>query len=123
MDGAANQSTMEVIRDGVLRDSEGTWLSGYYRSIGQCSKHHRVDVEMNSHEVIKIFSSSDPSSEPVLVRRIHNLLQRHWSVRITYINRVADTLANLGQKASTTLSGLNNPPNEIHRALQMDINI
>ncbi|CAJ2647032.1 unnamed protein product [Trifolium pratense] len=104
---------------GLLRDSDGRWLTGYSRKIGTCDAlgaemwgmylgmqiawrqgFNNLQVESDSKMLVDMITGKARinGKPPTLVRRIQELLKLNWQVQINHTwregNRCADWLAN-----------------------------
>ncbi|KAL4297736.1 hypothetical protein GQ457_12G008990 [Hibiscus cannabinus] len=107
--------------DGVLRDDNGAWVSGYARYVGRCDAllaelwaihdglllawdlgFQLVELESDCLEAVRVISSrSNVLSTSALVGSIASLISREWTVEVRHITRdsngVADKLAKRGR--------------------------
>jgi ribonuclease HI len=106
---------------GLIRGSDGKWLGGFSKFIGNCSAYvaelwgvleglkyawnlgfRRVELHIDSQIVVKIIQEETRVSSSCwsLLRRIRQLLVLDWEVRIQHsyreANKCADMLANIG---------------------------
>ena len=106
---------------GLIRDETGKFFSGFLANLGVCSITiakvwgafyglklawdkglRNVLLEMDSTSAISLITDKVNPLHPfaLVIKRVHDLIQRSWNVRIKHIfreaNRAADGLANLG---------------------------
>ncbi|KAG7594142.1 Reverse transcriptase zinc-binding domain [Arabidopsis thaliana x Arabidopsis arenosa] len=118
-DGASHGNPGQATAGGVVRDTERGWLSGFVLNIGVCSAmlaelwgvyyglyvawekgYRRVVLESDSALVVGYLQSGIEETHPLafLVRMCHGFISRDWIVRVTFVyreaNRLADGLAN-----------------------------
>ncbi|XP_039068762.1 uncharacterized protein LOC120215031 [Hibiscus syriacus] len=106
--------TDEAAGGGLIRDSEGRWITGFVRNIVRWESGARsIEIEVHSSEAVRILNCSPKDHGPSIVRRIRHLLKRQWRVRIYYISRernvIDDSLARLGRSRRLDLDILGQP--------------
>ncbi|KAL4304475.1 hypothetical protein GQ457_10G002790 [Hibiscus cannabinus] len=137
MDDVVNVSNGRAAVGGVFRDADGMWLQGFVRFIGRSSVlvvelwaireglnqawnggFRQVELETDNAEAARICNGlSTVMQSSVLVSDIQEWLQRSWHVRVRYVDRasnaVADTLAKLGQRTLLQGGYFRHPPGEV----------
>ncbi|KAL4353912.1 hypothetical protein GQ457_06G021000 [Hibiscus cannabinus] len=137
VDVAVNVSDGRAAVGGVFRDEDGTWLQGFARFIGRSSVlvvelwaireglhlawnggFRHVELETDNAEAARICNGlSTAMQNSILVSEIQEWLQRCWHVRVRYVDRasnaVADTLAKMGQRTLLQGGYFRNPPVEV----------
>jgi ribonuclease HI len=147
-DGSQNKNSIGLAGcGGLLRDSDGRWIKGYSRKLGDCDALHaemwgmylgldlahqqgikKLHVESDSKVLIDMVTKKKNfnGNIPTLVRRIRQLLQLNWQVHLSHTwregNRSADWLANFSYTLSSfDVHFLESPPRELQSLLFDDI--
>ncbi|GAU41583.1 hypothetical protein TSUD_271920 [Trifolium subterraneum] len=144
----AYKDTLELAGcGGLLRDSNGRWLTGYSRKIGTCDSlsaemwgmylgmqlawrngFHHLQVESDSKILVDMIMGNVKinGKPPILVCRIQELLKLNWQVQFKHIwregNRSADWLANFSFSLNSfQIHVMETPPSGILNLLFDDI--
>ncbi|KAE8695417.1 hypothetical protein F3Y22_tig00110716pilonHSYRG00263 [Hibiscus syriacus] len=130
-DGGANPRTIEATGGRVLKDSNGRRKVGFHRHIERCSTFQaevwalydglmlawnsvlqNVEVEIDNKEAVDTLNDAPLKHETALIRRVRELLQRQWNVKLSYVSRegneVADAMAHQ-EKYEAGVNGFPNP--------------
>ncbi|KAK8709942.1 hypothetical protein V6N13_060940 [Hibiscus sabdariffa] len=107
-------SRMIVLRVGILRDHNGSWLFGFVKNL---------IVETDCKDAINlIYSRGAIQASLSLVLHIQTLLQRDWSVVARYIPRslniLVDGIAKMVEPGSLALVGSQTPSVALHAMLE-----
>lgn len=137
-DGSFNNATKNASAGGVIRDSQGNWIRGFYTNIGESSSFEaelwglreglrlclnlniqQVQVEIDSAAIVTLLQAEKRPNEALntLMIDCNRLLQQFSSASVNHIfregNSVADRLAELGHSAPRGTTELEAPPSLI----------
>ncbi|CAA7060940.1 unnamed protein product [Microthlaspi erraticum] len=114
-DGASRGNPGAAAAGGVIRDEGGAWCRGFALNIGICtaplaelwgvyyglliaweSGSRRVAIEVDSEAVVSFLTIGISHVHPLsfLVLLCHGFISKDWLVRISYVHREANRLAN-----------------------------
>ncbi|KAK9265995.1 hypothetical protein L1049_012495 [Liquidambar formosana] len=130
---------------GLIRNSVGVWLKGFYHHIGSttsvCAElwairdglqlawsmgHRHVILQLDAQIVISLLTQQMAPTpwHLTLVTDCRSLLQRDWQVQIQHVyreaNKCADFLAKYGASQVTNFVILNDPPSDLVAILLWD---
>ncbi|KAF7823087.1 putative ribonuclease H-like domain-containing protein [Senna tora] len=145
VDGSCWLHTSEIGCGGVLRDSNGRWISGFSKNMGygssvlaeawavkiglelaKNSSVQNLSLEADSLIVINMIKNGVEIDHPLfpIIAGIRELAAKNWNVTFSHTlregNRVANLLANLAHKSSG-LQVWSNPPSVCINAVQDDV--
>ncbi|PNY17996.1 ribonuclease H [Trifolium pratense] len=114
-DGAAKKETGMTGCGGLLRDSNGRWVVRFAKNLGNTNA-YMADLWGLYEGSAKAWS---------IIRRIKQLLDLNWNVRISHTcreaNRCADVLANMWCIAQHGLHVFDIPPPKVVSVLDNDL--
>ncbi|CAA7036314.1 unnamed protein product [Microthlaspi erraticum] len=144
-DGASHGNPRSATAGGVLRDGEAKWCGGFALNIGRCTAPmaelwglyyglciawekviERLNVEVDSSMVVGFMKTGISDTHPLsfLVHLCQGLLSKDWEVRISYVyreaNRLADGLANYAFSLSLGLHTFDVVPPDLLSVIRED---
>ncbi|KAJ1388403.1 Ribonuclease H domain [Sesbania bispinosa] len=144
-DGSVRNGGAQAACGGIIRNHLGGWLLGFQENLGSASVlmaemrgiinglevawslgAEKVLLECDSMVDVKLVTDgvSDVHPYSFLVKRIRDLLVRHWEVKVCHIwregNCVADCLANAGHDSAFGVHTLHLAPTYVSVFLQFD---
>lgn len=146
-DGASRCNPGLATEGGVIRQSDGSWISSFAVNIGICSAPlaelwgvyyglyiawecniRYLELEIYSKIVVGFLTSGISNSHMLsfLARLCYGFLSRDWIVRIRHVyreaNRLADGLANYAFSLPLGFQSFDVCPESVNQLLQEDIN-
>jgi ribonuclease HI len=145
-DGAMKASERKAGCGGVLRSDTGVWIEGFSKALGDTTAYMaelwgiyeglclarrrevtkleiRTDSQVIAHSLQNQTDGSVMGS--VLIRKIRDLLNGPWEVKIIHIyreaNRCADMLANMGSEGTSGIEFFVNPPVRVRQIVRDDV--
>ncbi|GMJ02217.1 hypothetical protein like AT4G29090 [Hibiscus trionum] len=144
VDGSSSSSSKHCSIGGLLRDTNGSWLWGFYKHVGTASVlqtelwaiyigllqawehgYEMLEVQSDCKQTVALVSDTTAGNSPLsLVRAIRNLCCRAWLVEFVWIprdaNRPSDGLSKMADCSTDDLILLEDPPPSIARLIEQD---
>jgi ribonuclease HI len=145
-DGAMKAKERRAGCGGVLRSDTGVWIEGFAKALGDTTAYmaelwgiyeglnlaHRRGVtrlEIRTDSQVIAHSLQNKTNGSImggtLIRKIRDLLNGPWEVRIIQVyreaNRCADMLANMGSEGTSGIEFFVNPPDRVMQIVRDDI--
>jgi ribonuclease HI len=144
-DGAAKISDRKAGCGGVLRSDKGIWVEGFAKALGDTTAYMaelwgiyeglclaqrrgvmRLEVRTDSQVIAQSLKNNNSGSIMgcSLMKRIRNLLDGPWEIRIIHVfreaNRCADALANMGSEGYSGIEVFVSPPSKVRQIVDED---